>query len=79
MSQDIAREGGWLYNALVTNYLEAFSPQGLLGKGMWPGAAQKDFQQFFDTRFCACISESIVMHLFPHLKRLEQVRCAADA
>lgn len=65
--------GKWLYTALFQSYLMYLPPEGLLGAGWWPGAAQKDFNQYWHPRFCIVVPEELVAVLFPFLSSLEEV------
>lgn len=70
--QVIQRVGHWLLDPLGTNYIiPAFSPDALLGLGLWPGVAQKDYTLFWDERFHVNIPESLMTTVFPQLSNLD--------
>ncbi|KAK9829977.1 hypothetical protein WJX72_008999 [[Myrmecia] bisecta] len=69
----IGRTGKWMYQAMYKSYLMFFKPEGLLGVGEWPGAAQKDFTQFWRPEFLLEVPDDLIYVVFPHLRRLEEV------
>lgn len=71
--QVIGRMGKWLYSAMSQSHLMHLPPEGLLGAGWWPGAAQRDFQHCWHPRFCIEVPEELVDVVFPILRRFAEV------
>ncbi|KAK9814383.1 hypothetical protein WJX72_004937 [[Myrmecia] bisecta] len=67
----IGRTGKWMYQAMYKSYLMFFKPEGLLGVGEWPGAAQKDFTQFWRPEFLLEVPDDLIYVVF-------QVECAGE-
>ncbi|KAK3236751.1 hypothetical protein CYMTET_53124 [Cymbomonas tetramitiformis] len=64
--------GHWLHTALLQSYLKFFPVDGLLGAGLWPNAAQKQFDHFWDPRFFPNVSD-IVQALAPWIATLKEI------
>lgn len=74
----IQRLGHWLLDAFGTAYIvPGFTAEALLALAFWPGAAQKDFQQYWHERFGDAVPESLVYRLWPGLRSLEKEATAA--
>jgi len=70
--QVIARMGHWVDQSMYNSYLRFFKPEGLLGLGGYPGAAQKDYNTFYHPRFCVPVPAELQQLLMPYLGQLEQ-------
>lgn len=70
--QTIGRMGRWLHQALTKSYLLFYRPEGLLAAGGWPGAASKDFSQFWAPRFCVEIDPIFISIVFPFFDEFQQ-------
>ncbi len=63
--------GKWIYQAMYKSYLMFFKVDGLLAVAGWPGAAAKDFQQFWAPRFMASVPQELIDHAMPWVKGLK--------
>ncbi|KAK3265000.1 hypothetical protein CYMTET_26284 [Cymbomonas tetramitiformis] len=70
--ETVERMGHWLHTALLQSYLKFFPVDGLLGAGLWPNAAQKQFDHFWDPRFFPNVSD-IVQALAPWIATLKEI------
>lgn len=65
--------GRWLHQAMFKSCLLFFRPEGLLAAGGWPGAATRDFGQFFAERFCVKVGTHFQDLLFPFAREFALV------
>ena len=72
--QDIGKMGRWLLCELRRVYASFFSIAGLLGAGGYPGVANKEFDQFYHSRFLIIVDAELVHQVMPFLRTLQEVR-----
>lgn len=77
--QSIQRQGRWTTEVIFTAYCEFYCLDACLALGNWPGAANKDFKQFFHERFQQLVPEELIRVCFPLLPAMEQVRSALQS
>jgi hypothetical protein len=79
-AQVIQRIGHWLLDSFGTAYIvPGFTPEALLALAFWPGAAQKDFTNYWAERFHVSVPSQLVYLLMPGLDKLEATADELDS